>query len=361
MGESEVLIGAQRLAEIVGGRIRPAGVVNVVEKALAPDVVVEGEVRVAGITGEAPPLVDGQRDTEEYREVPGNRALQMIHLVARRRIGVRPEHEAGGGVGEVDHMLQPAPPLHDLAVDHGANPESLAERGRAGGGLPRLDSAHDLQPFDLTQLIDEAGADPVGEVVELGIAGEIGKGKNRQRSQLCGRPSVGSADEIRRGRERDRHRGRCREADPHLRGAMRRPRYGRGGAGGSLAAAESRFEPLELALEVARGLKAILGVLFQTPTDSAAELGRQLYLHLTDLGWLMAQDRGDDLGRAGGRKGVFAGGQCVENGADGKDVGPLIDLPAFELLGRHVGRGAENFAFRGQELGLDERDCVLPG
>ncbi len=60
-----------------------------------------------------------------------------------------------------------------------------------------------------------------------------------------------------------------------------------------------------------------------------------------DLG---LQDSGERVGDRGGREERAAGEHLVEDDAERPDVGALVDRAAARLLGRHVGRGAEDDA-----------------
>ena len=98
-------------------------------------------------------------------------------------------------------------------------------------------------------------------------------------------------------------------------------------------------------------------VLAQAARDDLLELGGQIRRELGERLRLLVQDcrKRRDPGCA--FKWPAAGDHFVKHRAERKNIGTRIDLPAFGLLGRHVGDGADDRAFFGLKA-FAERSCV---
>ena len=124
------------------------------------------------------------------------------------------------------------------------------------------------------------------------------------------------------------------------------------------------LEPRELVAQILGRLVALLGVLLEAARDDPAEMAGQADSDGGHRGRRVLQDRRDHRdGRVAGER-PLAGGHLVEDGAHREDVGARIDALALGLLGRHVGRGAEDFALTRQAAErrrLELGDIILQG
>ena len=99
---------------------------------------------------------------------------------------------------------------------------------------------------------------------------------------------------------------------------------------------------LEGLAHVGGGGEAGGGLLFEAAEDDALKLDGEMRGDLADRGRLGELDGADglELGRVGAVEGMAAGGELVEDEAEGEDVGLDAGLAGDELLRRHVGDGA---------------------
>ena len=72
--------------------------------------------------------------------------------------------------------------------------------------------------------------------------------------------------------------------------------------------------------------------------------GGTFYLLRIELRGFRLQNGSHDFDGGVAREGAFAANHFVQHGAEGKNVGTIIDLLAAYLLGSHVGRGAHHDA-----------------
>jgi len=121
----------------------------------------------------------------------------------------------------------------------------------------------------------------------------------------------------------------------------RRPRSG--GLPGGL-------EALQLVAHVECRLDAPSRVLLQTTLHQAGELPGHRDVELTERPRCVAQDRRHQLGRVVAAERPLAGRHLVEDDPEAEDVGQMIDRLALGLLRGHVGGGADDGAFPGQQL-----------
>ena len=144
------------------------------------------------------------------------------------------------------------------------------------------------------------------------------------------------------GRDRDREEGRRRPSR-----APARERARPGAAAGATSAGERRLEQQPRLADVAQALP---GIAVEAAGDQAADRG----------GCRRGQGGPVGLPREHGRQHVgdrlaaeqpLAREHLVEKGAEGPDVRALVDRLAAGLLGRHVGRGAEDEAGGGAGVG----------
>ena len=104
----------------------------------------------------------------------------------------------------------------------------------------------------------------------------------------------------------------------------------------------ARHDGLEGLADVGSGGEAGGGLLFEAAEDDGLELDGEVGGDLADGGRVGELDGADglELGRVGAVEGMAAGGELVEDEAEGEDVGLDGGLAGDELLGRHVGDGA---------------------
>lgn len=107
----------------------------------------------------------------------------------------------------------------------------------------------------------------------------------------------------------------------------------------------------EVGDQIPRGLVAALGILLQTSADDALELRRHLEIETGDGFRHAVEDPIDGLGTGGRGKGPAAGGQLIENRAEGEDVAAMVDVATEGLLGGHVLQRSYDRSFRGVDLG----------
>ncbi len=99
---------------------------------------------------------------------------------------------------------------------------------------------------------------------------------------------------------------------------------------------------LEGLANVGGGGEAGGGLFFETAEDDTLHLDRKVRGDFADGGWVGELDSTDalELGGVGAVEGVAAGGELVEDEAEGEDVGLDAGLAGDELLGGHIGDGA---------------------
>ena len=118
---------------------------------------------------------------------------------------------------------------------------------------------------------------------------------------------------------------------------------------------------LEGFANVGGGGEAGGGLLFEAAEDDGLEFDGEVGGDLADGGRVGELDGADglELGRVGAVEGVAAGGELVEDEAEGEDVGLDAGLAGDELLGRHVGDGAAARGVGGAGDGLGRADFAL--
>ena len=111
---------------------------------------------------------------------------------------------------------------------------------------------------------------------------------------------------------------------------------------------------LEGLADVGGGGEAGGGLFFEAAEDDGLEFDGEVGGDFADGGRVGELDGADglELGRVGAVEGMAAGGELVEDEAEGEDVGLDAGLAGDELLGRHVGDGAAAGGVGGAGHGL---------
>ena len=129
------------------------------------------------------------------------------------------------------------------------------------------------------------------------------------------------------------------------------------------AAARARLraaagDPLQLQLDVARRLPAIVGILRQAALDDVIErlAAAPLFACVEEIaGGCCGENRRDQARLALAFERLASRRHLVDQRAEREDVGARVGVLAFELLGRHVLERAEDGAFR-RQLAVVERE-----
>src|ERR1700761_7159653 len=176
--------------------------------------------------------------------------------------------------------------------------------------------------------LGHVGDDFVGEAVgksgEVGIAAAVFEGKDRNPEAFvfadCGGSSAGTGSS-------QWARGSCQGG---------RTVAGRGGD-----STDSR-EIAKFVTDVARGLHAVARIFLEAAADEAGEIGRKIGAQLGDGRLIVAEDGGGEFGGGVTGERAAAGAHFVEENAEGKDVGAMVERAAGNLFGRHVGGRAHD-------------------
>ncbi len=270
----KIFVETQGLTKVVGSRIRAVGIVDPVEKSLTGDVVIDGVANFFMSARKILSYLCGKLDRQKRREIVGHRSLEIEDLTARRRIGVRPQEQAGRSVGEIDGACELVPLSENLPVDHRTDAEFLPQLPRAAvAEIPRLRSPDHLETSRVAQSIDQPRRHGLGQAVELGVAGEVGKGHYGQCPQRSGWFRTHRSDKHRSDHqcsqccERCKNPSRSLDRFPDLLLAIghdnrRRP----------TAAAQVFAQLFEVVLQPAGRLVAVVWVFFKTPSNGSAEI-----------------------------------------------------------------------------------------
>ena len=109
-------------------------------------------------------------------------------------------------------------------------------------------------------------------------------------------------------------------------------------------------DPRQLARQIAGVLPPLVRILGERGEDDALDGRRRPRLQRGHRRRVLGEDRGDQAGLAALGKGALPGDHLVDDQAERVDVGARVDHAALELLGRHVGDGADQGAL-GAERG----------
>ncbi len=97
-----------------------------------------------------------------------------------------------------------------------------------------------------------------------------------------------------------------------------------------------------------RRADALGRVLLEAAAQDGVDLRRDLVVLLVGPRRLVAEDRRDHLGRRLAEERAVSGRHLVEHDAEREDIGAGVGREHAQLLGRHVGEGADGEAFLGQ-------------
>lgn len=173
-----------------------------------------------------------------------------------------------------------------------------------------------------------------------------GVGRERQRRHRC----VIRGDRSLR-RSQQKHRADDRRGNHGARSG-RRPRPSRYGSrrrrrDGGLAGIDLVLELVERDFEVSHRLHATCGILAQAAHHEARQLGGQVFAQISQRARLFAQHVGQHRRVRVALEGALAAAHFVEHGAEGENIRTRIEWLGFRLLGRHVGRRADDDTGRG--------------
>ena len=293
-------------------------------------------MRVAGV-GVPPPSGDRGQDAvhrggEDDGPGAAPAASPRLHRIADR---------LDTPVGE-RHLVQ-------LALREEGDPAAVGRPERVAGAPG---AGQEAGP-DLVELLDPQSLLPLGVGADEHDAPAVGGDRRASGGGVdrgAGRGGDREAEERRprRGREGPPAEGRDREREEAATAQPTRPARGAPGRGdGGGLGGERRLEQQPRLADVAQALP---GIAVEAAGDQASHRG----------GCRRGQGGPVGLPREHGRQHVgdrlaaeqpLARQHLVEKGAEGPDVRALVDRLAAGLLGRHVGRGAEDEAGGGAGVG----------
>ena len=117
-----------------------------------------------------------------------------------------------------------------------------------------------------------------------------------------------------------------------------------------LAAGGNLGQRFQVKRQITGRLESLRGVLFQAVPRDPFEARRNTARRLGQFRRFFLKDRAHGVGRGFAVKRAFAGNHFVENGAEGKNVRPVIDRLTAHLLGRHVPGRSHHHACFGRHL-----------
>ena len=277
------------------------------------------EIQLVGAPGgsrsdQAAFLGRGQFDLERLRDFSGDLVLHVEDVIESRVDLGSPERAPVGSADELDRHAQPRARALEAAIHDRIDAELAAGLLRVHGTL--LVPQHrrrgaDQQRLDGRELGDGRVREPDAEVRVARVSREVLEEKHGDGS-FPGRIV---------GRSRRRQR---------FRGGSSRDRFDR-------------------ELQVARFLEAVRRIFLQAPPDDPLQTGRDVAdARLREFGRIDRQDRVHRFDRGAGAKGAPARQHFVEDGAERKNVRPMISRQAPDLLRRHVSDGPEHGAWLGR-------------
>lgn len=138
--------------------------------------------------------------------------------------------------------------------------------------------------------------------------------------------------------------------------------FARGGAGGLLGGHGGRLEPqaAQSLLDLARVFRPGGAVFGEQIGDQGIELGAGTVQQLAQLGCRLPEDFRQHRHRVGALEARPAGQAFEKHTAEGKKVGPAVDVGfAARLFGGHIGGCAEQFAGEGEEGAVAAGDAEV--
>jgi len=144
------------------------------------------------------------------------------------------------------------------------------------------------------------------------------------------------------------HLPRCRLREPW---ELRPLKYGQnrkyGAARGRVA-----FEAFQVSAKFGGGLAAEVAVFLETFGEELVEFVGDIGIEASEGSRSFVENGVEDSARALSLERERAGSHFVEDYSEGKEVGAGIEFLAEDLLGRHVGDGAESAARTGELVGV---------
>ena len=303
----------------------------------------------------------GRADGHEVRDgAPGGgNPRELRHLAEQNLVVGRPVQAAddvdagrqilGGAAVEVQ------PPQLGLGGDHGHRLAVRTERhgdGAIGVGdgsrFGLIEIAHIDLP-DALAVADERNALTVGRDarrgVELDALGQQQLGacwpRRRRRGGVHGTgPQPGDRRASRRTQSRGAHGSHAAAPALPRRGQRRWRRSRRCHRDRRRSAGDDLIERVTRFADVAQ---ARLRILRQEPLEQATQRRRRRRRQQRPVRLALEHAR-EDVGDVVAGEQALAGEHLEQHDAERPDVGALVDGPAARLLGRHVGRGAEDHA-----------------
>ena len=293
-------------------------------------------LRLAAIRADAPERLSGVRRIDD-RAVgqPGRAAHLVADLGERQRGTALGGNSPQGAVAEVadpvsvrgeEGRLGTVGVLQDPPVDL----VDLADENRLlAGGVDRRDGASAAVPGERDQRDVGVGEFPVA-------------GKGDRKAQL-GLDLRAAARQQEPPRKAEQQRGGDAGERPSRRPRARARRAAAVAGGGGLVALAGE-DLLEHDARVGDVVQAVLRIALEAAAEEPADRRRRVRRAAprNRSRVLRTPARVSDTVSAGEER--LAGEHLVEHDAERPDVGPLVDRSAARLLGRHVGRGAEDDA-----------------
>ncbi len=218
--------------------------------------------------------------------------------------------------------------------------------GRVGGEVDRAAAvgAHDVEVEVARRGARVDDLAPVRREVGLPLeAGQLGEAAQRELARGAGRRRREA------GREPARGGAECEQQErPGQEAAQRR--RGRGRAHRSLARSAWRQRLLERDPRVGDVVQAVSRIALQAAAQQPADRGRRVIRQGAEID-LGLEHPGQHVARRRAGEELAPGQHLEQHDTEAPDIGPLVDGFTPRLLGRHVGRGAEDQAGRGAGVG----------
>src|SRR5215471_10187161 len=126
-----------------------------------------------------------------------------------------------------------------------------------------------------------------------------------------------------------------------------------GYSAGAARRVELALQTFQIAAKIGGRLVAQFAILFERFADDVLEFGREIGIESHRRDGNAVHNRFENHGGAFAAEGKLTGGHFVENDAERKKVAAWIELFSADLLGRHIGNGADGAARTGEMFGID--------
>ena len=122
-------------------------------------------------------------------------------------------------------------------------------------------------------------------------------------------------------------------------------------------------DPLQLQVNVLRGLPTLIRVLGKADLHDSLEGRRRHGLQRSDRGWFKRKDGCDQACFRLSRKCRLSGRHFIEHGSQGENVGTDVGLFAFQLLRGHILKRSQQRPFSGELSHFRRHLCesISPG